>query len=111
MANLADLLETKGVIAALRFYDDGSLMEAVGKLEALHDELAAQLCHANGRIMHHGSDMLAAISGKTGWPPRGWMMIGDELSICTIANVVCFANNAEVSFNAALNELAKLESQ
>jgi roadblock/LC7 domain-containing protein len=111
MTDLANLLEINGVVAALRFLDDGTLSEAVGAIDALHSGLAAELCHANGRIMHQGSDVLANISGMPGWPPRGWMMIGDGLSVCAIANVVCFVNNGEASFNETLIRLSELERQ
>lgn len=111
MAELTSLLEVKGVIAALRFYDDGSLVEAVGTLDPQHAGLAAELCYANGRITHQSSDVLATISGMKGWPPRGWMMMGEGLSICTIANVVCFVRNSDISFNEALKLLSELESQ
>lgn len=111
MTDLASLLEIKGVLAALRFLDDGTLLEAVGQIDELHRDLAAELCYANGRIMHQGSDVMTNISGMRGWPPRGWMMIGNGLSVCTIANVVCFVNNGEASFNETLNRLSELESQ
>lgn len=108
MTDLTSLLEIKGVLAALRFYDDGSLMEAVGDIDPLHAELAAELCYANTRITHQGSDLLATISGTAGWPPRGWVMMGDELSVCTLSNVVCLVRNSEVSFNETLGLLSEL---
>ncbi|MHB1216047.1 MAG: DUF2173 family protein [Thiobacillus sp.] len=111
MTDLASLLELKGVVAALRFYDDGSLMDAAGDIDPLHSELAAELCYANGRITHQSSDVLANISGMAGWSPRGWMMMGDGLSICTLANVVCFVRNGEASLNETLSVLSELESQ
>ena len=111
MTDLASLLEIERVLAALRFLDDGTLLDAVGEIDELHSALAAELCHANGRIMHQGSDILAIISGMPGWPPRGWVMIGDELSVCTIANMVCFVNNRAASFNETLHRLSELESQ
>lgn len=111
MTDLASLLEIKGVLAALRFLDDGTLLDAVGELDEQHTALAAELCYANGRIMHQGSDVLANISGVPGWPPRGWMMIGNDFSVCTIANVVCFVNNSETSFNEILNLISRLERQ
>jgi len=81
MPDLESLTVLKGVVAALRFHDDGTLAEAAGHVDQIDLELAAELCYANGRIMHHGSDMLATLSGTGGWPPRGWMMMGDELSV------------------------------
>lgn len=108
MMDLEDLLAIKGVVAALRYNDDGSLAESVGELDQANASLAAQLCYANGRISHQSSDVLMTISGMAGWPPRGWMMLGDELSICAIANVVCFVRNAEVPFNEVLHALSEL---
>jgi roadblock/LC7 domain-containing protein len=107
MLDLQTLSVLKGVIAALRFYDDGTLAEAAGHLDQLDARLAAELCHANGRIMHHGSDVLMTLSGTAGWPPRGWMMAGDELSVCGVAEVACFVRNNEVSFNEVFRALTE----
>ncbi|PKO73432.1 MAG: hypothetical protein CVU23_02715 [Betaproteobacteria bacterium HGW-Betaproteobacteria-17] len=37
-------------------------------------------------------------------------MMGDGLSICTIANGVCFVENSAVSFNETLKALSELEN-
>ncbi|BBP03340.1 hypothetical protein TPL01_27160 [Sulfuriferula plumbiphila] len=108
MIDLENLLVIKGVVAAFRFNDDGSLAESVGELDQENASLAAQLCYANGRISHQSSNVLMTISGMAGWPPRGWMMLGDALSICTIANVVCFVSNAGVSFNEVVHVLSEV---
>jgi roadblock/LC7 domain-containing protein len=105
MLDLESLTGLKGVVAALRFHDDGTLAEAAGHLDQVDAQLAAELCHANGRIMHHASDMLMTLSGTQGWPPRGWMMAGDELSIFAVAEVACFVRNSEVSFNEVFRTL------
>jgi roadblock/LC7 domain-containing protein len=110
MTDLTSLLELKGVVAALRFYDDGTLAEAEGQLGQIDVNLAAELCYANGRIMHQNSDIFMTLSGASGWPPQGWMMIGDALSVCAIAGVACFVRNGDVSFNdvfQALTEISK----
>jgi roadblock/LC7 domain-containing protein len=108
MSDLNSLSELKGVVATLRFYDDGSLAEAAGQLDRVDTHLAAELCHANARIMHHGSDILMTLSGSEGWPPRGWMMMGDELSICAVAEVACFVRNRDVSFNEVFRSLSEI---
>ena len=108
MLDLESLSVLKGVIAALRFYDDGTLAEAAGHLDEVNAQLAAELCHANGRIMHHGSDLLMTLSGTAGWPPRGWMMVGDELSVCGVGEVACFVRNSEVSFNEVFRTLIEI---
>lgn len=108
MLDLESLVVIKGVVAALRFLDDGTLAEAAGDLDQIDPQLAAELCHANGRIMHQHSDILMTLSGGEGWPPRGWMMAGDELSICGVAEVACFVRNGEVSFNDVFRTLTEI---
>lgn len=108
MLDLESLSVLKGVVAALRFYDDGTLAEAAGHLDQVDAQLAAELCFANGRIMHHNSDILMTLSGSEGWPARGWMMAGDELSICGIAEVACFVRNSDVSFNDVFRTLTEI---
>lgn len=111
MLDLESLSALKGVVAVLRFYDDGTLAEAAGHLDQVDPKLAAELCHANGRIMHHSSDMLMTLSGTEGWPPRGWMMMGDELSICAVAEVACFVRNREASFNDVFRSLTEISDK
>lgn len=111
MLNLESLSVLTGVVAAIRFYDDGTLAEAAGQLDQVDTQLAAELCYANGRIMHHGSDVLMTLSGTQGWPPRGWMMMGDELSICAVAEVACFVRNREASFNEVFRSLTELSQK
>ena len=111
MQNLESLSQLKGVVASLRFLDDGSLAEAAGDLDQIDPELAAELCYANGRIMHHNSDMLMTLSGTDGWPPRGWMMVGDELSICAVAEVACLVRNREASFNDVFRSLTEISGR
>ena len=111
MSDLASLFVLEGVVAAIRFYDDGTLAEAAGHLDQVDTQLAAELCYENGRIMHHGSDMLMTLSGTGGWPPRGWLMMGDELSICAVAEVACFVRNREASFNDVFRSLTELSQK
>jgi len=111
MINLESLLKVQGVIAALRFSDDGSLIESVGELERTHSRLAADICYANGRMMHQRGDMLMTLSDMKGWPPHGWMMMSEELSICAVAAVACFVRNSEASFNEVLRVLSEVGHQ
>lgn len=108
MQNLESLSQLKGVVATLRFLDDGSLVDAAGDLDQVDPKLAAELSYANGRIMHHNSDMLMTFSGADGWPSRGWMMVGEDLSICAVAEVACLVRNREVSFNAVFRSLTEI---
>jgi roadblock/LC7 domain-containing protein len=108
MLDLESLTGVKGVIAALRFYDDGTLAEAAGHLDQVDAQLAAEMCQANGRIMQHTGDMLMTLSSTPGWPSRGWMMTGDELSILAVAEVACLVRNGEASFNDVFRILTEV---
>jgi len=108
MVELEKLLLLKGIVAALRFYDDGSLAEAAGDLEHVNAELAADLCHANGRFMQHNGDMFMTLSGRSGWTPSGWMMAGDQLSVCGVSDMACFVRNSDVSFDDVFRALAEI---
>lgn len=105
MLDLESLSVLKGVIAALRFYDDGTLAEAAGHLEQVDAQLAAELCHANSRFMQQSGDVFMTLSGEAGWPSRGWLMAGDQVSVCGIAEVACIVRNSEVSFNEVFRSL------
>lgn len=105
---MKNLLEVPGVVAALRYNDDGSLVESIGELDRIHAELAAEMFHANGRIMHQGADILIALSGMGGWPPHGWMLIGGTLSVCAVGNVACIVRNGEASFNVVFRVLEEI---
>lgn len=109
MHELESLFLLKGVVAALRFNDDSTLAEAVGHLDEVNAEFAAELCQANGRFLQHNGDMFQTLSGMTGWAPRGWMMAGDELSVCGLSDVACFVRNSEVSFNDVFRTLAEID--
>ncbi|MDP1926254.1 MAG: DUF2173 family protein [Thiobacillus sp.] len=65
---------------------------SAGQLDQVDTPLAAELCHANGRITHH----------------KSWMMMGDELSICAVAEVACFVRNREVSLKDVFRSLTAL---
>ncbi len=109
MPSLEELLKVKGAVAALRYYDDGSLAEVVGELSGENADLAADMCNATGRIMHQEADLFAAYSGMGGWtPPEGWAMQGSRISVWNVGNIACFVNNAEVSYNELYRTLSRL---
>ena len=102
MSELSHLFRYQGVVGALRFYDDGTVAESVGEFEPSHLRLAADMCYANSRLMQQNADMLAVFSSQKGWQSAGWIMIGEELSVCALADMACFVRNKDVSYNQIL---------
>jgi len=39
------------------------------------------------------------------------MMVGDELSICAVAEVACFVRNREASFNDVFRSLSEISNK
>jgi len=109
MPSLEELIQIKGAVGALRFYDDGSLAESAGDLPREHADLAADMCNATSRMMQQEANLFAAYSGMAGWTPsEGWMMQGEEISVWTLGNIACFVNNDEVSYNELVKVLNRL---
>ena len=109
MASLDEMLQIKGTVGALRYYDDGSLAEVVGDVPQEHADLAAEMANATSRMMHQEADLFASYSGMRGWtPPEGWVMHGSEFSVWNVGNIACFVKNGEVSFNDLFRALARL---
>jgi roadblock/LC7 domain-containing protein len=109
MASLDELLQVKGAVGALRFYDDGTLAEAVGDLPREHADLAAEMANATSTMMHQEADLFASYSGMRGWTPsEGWAMQGDQYSVWNLGNITCFVRNGEVSYNELYKALSRL---
>jgi roadblock/LC7 domain-containing protein len=103
------LLIHDGVNAVCNFRDDGTLVEGYGLLD--YDELVqvAQFAHAYRRVMQGHADMFAMFSAMKGWtPPRGWIVRGQDLSLCGTSNVACVVENQEIDFQALLQEMQEI---
>ena len=110
MSELSHLLKYQGVVGALRFYDDGTVAESIGEFEPSQIRLAADMCYANSRLLQQSADMLSLFSGQKGWPSAGWIMIGEELSVCALADLACFVRNKDVSYNQVLAVLTDINA-
>ena len=49
------------------------------------------------------ADMMKGLGTDCGCAPaRGWIVRGQQFSVCTIANVFCFISNQAASLNAVM---------
>jgi len=45
-------------------------------------------------------------TGMAGWtPPGGWIVRGAEMSVCSVANVVCTVENADTNLSEVMDTL------
>ena len=103
------LLALDGVNAVCHFRDDGALVEGYGLMGREDMVNLARFAHDYRRIAQGNVDQLSMFTGMRGWtPPRGWVVRGDRLSACCVANIVCVVSNAEAALNEVLAELQEV---
>ncbi|MEJ2361443.1 MAG: DUF2173 family protein [Gammaproteobacteria bacterium] len=104
------LLALDGVMAVCHFRDDGQLVQGYGMVDEDMLVRLAKFALDYKRMVQGNADQLAMFTQTRGWtPPGGWIVRGQQLSVCSIANLVCVVNLAETDLNtimAALKEAA-----
>jgi len=107
---LKRLLVLDGVVAVCRFQDDGSIIDAVGMLPSDMLTRLAKFAQWYRRMVSGNTDLLSLFSQMRGWAPsQGWIVHGAQVSVCSVANLVCMVQNDQGSMNeimAALTEAA-----
>jgi roadblock/LC7 domain-containing protein len=103
------LLAVDGVQVVAKFRDDGQLVEGYGMLDEKGLEMLVSFAHDYKRITQANADQLSMFTQVFGWtPPSGWIVRGDKMSVCSMANLVCLIDDSEASLNEVLNELKDL---
>jgi roadblock/LC7 domain-containing protein len=100
---LKRLLVLDGVVAVCRFQDDGAVTEAAG---VIPDEMItnmARFAHWYRRMISGNSDVFSLFSQMNGWTPaRGWIVKGNQMSVCSVGNVVAMLENKDASVNEVM---------
>jgi roadblock/LC7 domain-containing protein len=105
---LRKLLVLDGVVAACRFQDDGSIMDAAGILPADMMERLTKFAQWYRRMVSGNTDLLSLFSQMRGWSPsQGWIVHGDQMSVCSMGNLVCMVQNGQGSLQDIMNALAE----
>lgn len=105
---LKKLLVLDGVVAVCRFQDDGTIMDAAGMLPADMMERLARFAQWYRRMVSGNTDLLSLFSQMPGWSPsQGWIVHGDELSVCSMGNLVCMLQNGHGSLREIMQALAE----
>jgi len=103
---IKQLLAVDGVTAVCQFRDDGAFVEGYGLLPAEELEALAHFAHDYKRIVQGNADQLSMFTGMAGWtPPGGWIVRGAEMSVCSVANVVCTVENADTNLSEVMDTL------
>jgi len=104
MSILAELLDKPGVIAAGEYAYRGDRFSYKGALDQELARLASIMCRATTMATIMQGAMIAAFRPQCGIRPvRGWLVRGPQYTVCVMANVFCFLDNATGSPNAILH--------
>lgn len=105
---IKQLLAVDGVIAVCQFRDDGAFVEGYGMLPQAELMALAQFAHDYKRIVQGNADQLSMFTQVNGWtPPGGWIVRGAQMSVCSVANLVCTVDNAEGNLTEVMENLVE----
>jgi roadblock/LC7 domain-containing protein len=100
------LLTLEGVETVCQFRDDGRLVEAHGALDEPHLGRLAKFAHDYARLVQSNADQLSMFTQMSRWtPPRGWIVRGARMSVCSVGNLVCLVRNEQARFDEVMREL------
>jgi roadblock/LC7 domain-containing protein len=101
-----------GVIAVCQFQDDGTLVNASGLIPDNTMRNLAKFALWYRRMISGNTDVFSLFSQMNGWAPsRGWIVRGDELTVCSVANIVAMIENNHASINEVMQALEDTSRQ
>lgn len=104
MSILSELADLPGVICAGEYSFRGDRFTYKGQM---NDDMARQasiMCRATTMSMHMQAGIMNNFCERCGlFPSRGWVVRGAQITVCVVANVFCFLNEADGSMNQVLN--------
>lgn len=105
------LLALDGVQVVCQFRDDGSFVEGYGLMQEQRMIALAMFAHDYKRIVQGNADQLSMFTQLAGWtPPGAWVVHGQSVSVCSVANLVCLLDNQEASLTVVMREMKELSS-
>ena len=102
------LLAVDGVMAVCKFRDDGAFVEGYGVMPEEELVSLAHFAHEYKRIVQGNADQLSMFTGIKGWtPPGGWIVRGAQMSVCSVANLVCTVENCDAVLSEVMETLVE----
>ena len=104
MSILPELAAMPGVMAAGEYSYRGDRFSCEGQLTDDMARMASIMCRATTMAVHMQMDMIKNLGYECGCTPsRGWVVNGENFSVCVIANHFCFIQNDAASLNDVMN--------
>ena len=106
MSILSELVALPGVICAGEYSYRGDRFSYKGNMNDEQARHASIMCRATTMGVHMQSGILSRFCDQCGlFPNKGWIVKGPMFTVCVIANVFCFVNEAEGSLNTVLSAM------
>jgi roadblock/LC7 domain-containing protein len=103
MAIVSELSVMPGVVAAGEYSYRGDRFSYKGQLDEEQARMASIMCRATTLSVHMQGEILNSFSEGSGLSPsKGWVVRGPAFTVCVVANVFCFLDNAKASLNDVL---------
>ena len=103
MSIVPELAAMDGVIAAGEYSYRGDRFTCEGDMTDDMARMASIMCRATSLAVHMEMDMIKTLGYDCGCTPsRGWVVNGEQFSVCVIANHFCFIKNDNVSLNSIM---------
>jgi roadblock/LC7 domain-containing protein len=110
--SLKKILVLDGVIAVCRFQDDGSIREGEGTMPPEMLQRLAQFAQWYRRMVSGNTDLFSLFSQMRGWTPaKGWIVHGNNITVCNMANLVAIIDNTEANVNQVMRAMEEASHQ
>lgn len=108
MSVAAELASLPGVVAAGEYSYRGDRFSFKGQLNDEMARMASIMCRATTMSEHMQMGMLKSFCPEcAGDHPKGWIVRGPGFTVCNVANVFCFLDNAAASLNEVMGLMMK----
>ncbi len=106
MSLIEDLANHTGVMAAGEYAFRGDRFSYQGQLTEELARMASIMCRTTSMALHMQVDMLKQMGRDCGCAPaQGWMVKGQNFTVCVRGNVFCFVENQSNQLNNVMKLL------
>ena len=103
MSIVSQLAAMDGVMAAGEYSYRGDRFTCEGDMTDDMARMASIMCRSTTMAVHMQMDMIKNLGHNCGCiPSRGWIVNGDDFSVCVIANHFCFIENNKASLDKVI---------
>lgn len=103
------LMIEDGVSAVVMFRDDGRFLEGYGGISENMMRQLAEFAHNYKRLSQANADQLSMFTRISAWtPPKGWVVHGDQASVCNVGNIACLVDNNEANISEIISAMTEI---